>query len=550
MKTRESWWKIIIGLLIMGAIFLRFWQLGRVPPGLNRDGASIGYTAYSLLKTGRDEYGRRWPLTFRSFGDWKQPAYIYLAIPFLLIFGLKESAVLLPSALAGLAGIGLIYLLVKQIFADKNLARWAAVFLAILPWHFHFSRYNHEVNLGFTCLLAATWLFFKGLKKPALWPLAGLLFGLSLFTYHGFLVLTPLLVACLAVVYFRELKKFPRQTFFSLLILAFLAALIYQSAFSGAKVKASISFLNDPVTIHAQIELPRTAKGNTLWSRLVYNRPIVFTKLFVKNYLATFGPNFLAIKGGSHPLHNFPGMGNIFWWQYPLFWLGVSLLAKQKQKSRWLILGWLIISPLASSLTKDAPNSGRVFPMIFPLVVCLALGASQIQQSLKKPKFVFELLILTLLGFSLIKMYQNYFIDLPRLRALNWGAGYQQLVNELGQEKNLARKVLMSRPDYSPYIYFLFYQQFDPREFQKTVVYYPTTPDGFNHVRSFDRYEFGDFQLADELHKNQLVVIWAEEINDQALQKAAAFLQQTIVDQGEPRFYLFSGQKQVNNPSG
>ena len=52
MKTRESWWKIIIGLLIMGAIFLRFWQLGRVPPGLNRDGASIGYTAYSLLKTG------------------------------------------------------------------------------------------------------------------------------------------------------------------------------------------------------------------------------------------------------------------------------------------------------------------------------------------------------------------------------------------------------------------------------------------------------------------------------------------------------------------
>ncbi|MDP2918230.1 MAG: glycosyl transferase, partial [bacterium] len=61
----------IFGIFLAGSLFIRFWRFGEIPPGLNRDEASIGYTAYSLLKSGADEYGRPWPLSIQSFGDWK-----------------------------------------------------------------------------------------------------------------------------------------------------------------------------------------------------------------------------------------------------------------------------------------------------------------------------------------------------------------------------------------------------------------------------------------------------------------------------------------------
>ncbi|MFZ5845558.1 MAG: glycosyl transferase, partial [Patescibacteria group bacterium] len=93
---------IILTLILIIAATLRLYRLSVIPPGVNRDEASIGYTAYSLLKTGRDEYGRFLPLSFQSFGDWKLPLYIYTTTLFVKIFGLSELAVRLPSAIAGI----------------------------------------------------------------------------------------------------------------------------------------------------------------------------------------------------------------------------------------------------------------------------------------------------------------------------------------------------------------------------------------------------------------------------------------------------------------
>ncbi|KKQ38117.1 MAG: hypothetical protein US53_C0001G0022 [Candidatus Woesebacteria bacterium GW2011_GWA1_37_7] len=48
--------KYILLLIILLAAFLRFWKLGSYP-ALNADEAAIGYNAYSLLETGKDEHG-------------------------------------------------------------------------------------------------------------------------------------------------------------------------------------------------------------------------------------------------------------------------------------------------------------------------------------------------------------------------------------------------------------------------------------------------------------------------------------------------------------
>ena len=77
--------KGLIITLILAAI-LRLSFLGQVPAGISPDEVSQGYTAYSLLKTGADEWGVKWPLTsFRSFVDYKAPLQTYLMIPSICI---------------------------------------------------------------------------------------------------------------------------------------------------------------------------------------------------------------------------------------------------------------------------------------------------------------------------------------------------------------------------------------------------------------------------------------------------------------------------------
>src|SRR5688572_17254454 len=92
---------LLLTVVILAAV-LRLWNLSSNPPSLTWDEASLGYNAYSLLQTGKDEYGRLFPLNLKSFGDYKPAVYSYLIIPFIVVFGLNEWAIRLPSAIAGI----------------------------------------------------------------------------------------------------------------------------------------------------------------------------------------------------------------------------------------------------------------------------------------------------------------------------------------------------------------------------------------------------------------------------------------------------------------
>src|SRR3972149_10195759 len=108
---------ILISILILAAV-LRLYRLGEFPAGLNADEAALGYNAYSLLLTGKDEHGPIFPVNLESFGDFKPAGYSYLLIPFVKVFGLTEFAIRLPSALFGVTAVFLVYMLTKEIFAN------------------------------------------------------------------------------------------------------------------------------------------------------------------------------------------------------------------------------------------------------------------------------------------------------------------------------------------------------------------------------------------------------------------------------------------------
>src|SRR3989337_2916838 len=138
---------ILLPIIIFG-LFLRILRLDSRPLGFTWDEAALGYNAYSILKTGRDEHSQVLPIVFKSFGDYKPGLYIYFTTPIVKALGLTECATRLPSAIFGTLLILVVYLLTKNHFAS--------LMLAINPWAIHFSRGAWEANLALLLTTLAT----------------------------------------------------------------------------------------------------------------------------------------------------------------------------------------------------------------------------------------------------------------------------------------------------------------------------------------------------------------------------------------------------------
>jgi 4-amino-4-deoxy-L-arabinose transferase-like glycosyltransferase len=159
--------KILFLLIIASAFFLRVYHVTVVPPALSWDEVAIGYNAYSILKTGKDEHGRFLPVdTFISYGDYKPPLAIYATLPFVAIFGLGDLAVRLPAALFGTLTVLLTYFLVGELFRRDGLALLCMGILAISPWHINISRGGFEANIALCFVVLGTWLALSARTHP------------------------------------------------------------------------------------------------------------------------------------------------------------------------------------------------------------------------------------------------------------------------------------------------------------------------------------------------------------------------------------------------
>jgi 4-amino-4-deoxy-L-arabinose transferase-like glycosyltransferase len=178
--------KILFVSIIFLALLLRIFQFGINPPSLSWDEASLGYNAYSILTSGKDEHGEFLPLArFIAFGDYKPPGYIYADIPFIGVIGVNEQAVRTPSLLAGLVMVITAYFLALEIFQNYRIALFSSFLVAISPWSIHFSRAAFEAHLAAVFNILAVYIFLVSSGK------AGYSQLLPYFLLFLFIRLTP-----------------------------------------------------------------------------------------------------------------------------------------------------------------------------------------------------------------------------------------------------------------------------------------------------------------------------------------------------------------------
>lgn len=513
---------LFFSILFIG-LFLRLYKISEIPPGVNRDEASIGYTAYSLLQTGKDEYGRSYPLSFQSFGDWKLPLYIYLTVPFVYIFGITELAVRLPSALFGIGSVALTFFLVQQLFQNNRLSFLTMFLMAVSPWSLHLSRVESESNTAVFLTTLAVLLFFKSFNKYK-WLLipSAIAFAFTYFTYAGNYVFTTLLVLGLVFFYRKELFKEKYFVFSVVLFLVISVFIVFVTIGANRTKISGIGIFGDPSIVHAKIEIPRNqhVNPNSLIVRILHNRFVFGAERFFQNYFKSFSAEFLFIKGGDNKAHNIGDFGNIYLVEAPFLFLGISyLLFFKKGKGKQLVVWWFFIAPIAASITKDAPHTNRMFAIfpILPLVTAIGIDASLtwISNNLKRFSYVAISVIVVVFMLNILTYLDRYFIHFPKNEQINWGVGYEGLSFVLTSQNNISKHVIITRPTYSQYIFLLFYQAYNPQQYQRTVERYLPTDDGFVHVKKFDRYEFRQIDWNEDLKiKDTLLVADPSEVPD------------------------------------
>lgn len=521
--------KFFLILILAIAFALRFWQLGNVPVSPDWDEASLAYNAYSILNTGRDEYGNFLPTTLKSFGDYKPALYAYFAIPSVFLFDVSAFAIRFPSAVIGIISVLLTFLLIKELFKNEKIALLSAFVLAISPWHIQFSRTAFEANLGVFLNILTAYLFVKGLKKPYLLFVSAITSGLSIYAYQSEKIFAPLFMLSLVLIFRKELTEVGRKYFVPFFIIGFLV--VTPLLFSMVKNPESLnrarstSFIAESKFFSHTAERVSTDKeNNDLMGLVLDNRRAVYVRQSIGAYLSHFNPNWLFIEGDL-PRHHAPNMGLLYLWELPFLLMGLYFLifGKFSRKTKLFIFSWFLISPIPAAVTNDVPHAVRTLNFLPTYQIFVALGIYSfcvwIRSFVKMApvrNVILGLGILIAL-FNFTFFLNQYFSQQNYYYSKDWQYGYEEAVEFVSSQDYEKIVVSSEVPLDQSYIFFLFYLKYPPYDFQnaKTTV--------GNH--GFDKYEFREIDWKNDQNlENTLFVGRAQDIEGGEILKTINYL--------------------------
>ena len=499
--------RILIPILILGAI-LRFSWISDIPPSLNWDEISHGYNAYSILKTGKDEWGKSFPIIFKAYGDYKLPVYIYLTSLSEFLFGLNTFAVRLPSTLAGITTVIFAFLLAKKLF-NRKVAVMASLLVAIEPWSLFLSRGAFEANLSLAFILSGVYFFLIGLERNKFLPVSAVLLGLSVWTYNSARVFVPLLSVVLGFLYKKEIfdlwKKDKKRLVFCTLILAFFFIPMFWQLLnpSGQARHGWVAILDEgAITQINEARLVSDLPGTL--TRFIHNKPVYFAKSFLTNYFSHFSLDFLFLKGGTHFQFSIPGHGLLYLINLPFFLLGLGiLLVKFKKRSFQLIIAWFLLAPVASSLTREAPHVLRsiVFLPMPQIISAVGLVSSfiWIKKRLKGSGIFLIGAYLFILLFQIESYGQDVALVYREKYSWAWQYGYEEVVFYAKEHYNEYDKIIVTKKYGEPHEFFLFYWPWDPEKFQNDPNLIRFYQSNWYWVDRFDKFYFvNDWDIPDE----------------------------------------------------
>lgn len=350
---------ILLASILALAAALYFYRLPGIPPGFFCDEASEGCDAYRLSKTLRDRHGFLLPAFLPAFGDWRGAAYAYLCVPPVKLLGLSEASVRGVAAVAGVLTVLFTYLLAREI-AGGGAGLLSALFLAVSPWHFFFSRvaFHAAFPLFF---VAALFLFVRGMngRRPrANLCAAGAFFSLTLYAYFSARLFTPLFAAALIAIYRRRM----------------LASRGAAALFCASLVVVAVPFAR-LLLFHRAEALARVSELRGIASP--------GPRRVAAAYLDAFSYRFLFREGDGWTRSVVRGYGVLPVYMLPLMAAGCAAAIRRRREADKALLAWLALAPLPTALVGNTAVARTIIAA--PLCAILAgRGAGALLSAMRR----------------------------------------------------------------------------------------------------------------------------------------------------------------------
>ena len=453
---------ILILIVVIGAI-LRLVALGDYNPGFFRDEAAIGYNAYSIWQTGKDEYGFFLPTVFRSFEVFFMPLYIYLLAPIVGIFGLTEFNVRVLSAISGILAIPAAFLITLQIWKNQKPALLSAFLLTISPWHILYSRGTFEGNLGLTLFVYGFWALLRFLDKSSLKNLtiAVVLFILSMYSYQSERVVTPLLGLITFAFCYKTILSLKQK-----LIIPIILAILLMLPILSLSLQPGSYHRAFGVSVFSRESSVPGWKETEPQGLIVNNYIFLRARQITALYFSYYSPRNLFFEGDANLQRGAENFSVFYALLFPALIAGLIKILKDKRTEVKLLIAWIIIAPIPAALTSDPFHTYRALLLFFPLIIVMAGGLTWLFEFLRF-RVVVAAVILTLC-LSLSQFLYSYFVITPAVRAVEWDYGYKEIFEYLNTQTDYD-KIVIDDELTTPYIHYLFFNKTDPAVYHDEV---------------------------------------------------------------------------------
>lgn len=508
--------KVLFIILVL-ASFLRLYLLSSIPPSASLDEVSIGWNAYSILQTGKDEYGYSFPPLLRAYDDYRPALYVYLVAPFVKLFGLNVLSVRLPSIIFSILTVLATYFLIKEIFKRQKilntqyLALLTSFLFAISPWHIYMSRLGHEVNIGLSFFIFAILFFLKNRIF-----LSSFFFVLSFISYQSEKIFIPVILIGLFIIFKDEIlslkKKVAIAAILSLIVLTpFLKATFSPEALLRFK-GTNIFETNKSRFIEQSYLLQKAHEEGDFIGKVIYNRRFLSLEIVSEAYLSHFNPVWL-FTNASGDRHKVPSIGLLYLWTLPFILVGIYILLSRgfDSKMKLLLFLWFLSAPLSASITTDSPHALRSLTFLPTWEIFASIGIIFFYTLIKKKnieRFMF-LLFAFIVFISLSFFFKQYFDVFPKTQSESFQYALSKTIPYVIENEKYYRKVVFGNNEnlYQSYMFFLFYTKYDPKAYQKEG---GTESGGFLGTHKFGKYEFRPINIGVEKKGNLYIGNFAE----------------------------------------
>jgi hypothetical protein len=491
-KSTWQWSVALFVVLLAGGAFLRFWQLGSIPPGLNQDEASIGLDAYYIFHFGVDRNAISYPVNFVSWGSGVDSLYSYFIVPFMGL-GLTPLVERLPMAISGVITLALVYLIGRRCMGDR-FGLLAMFMVAISPWHIMLSRWGLNDNiLVFTFALAVAMMLQSNRANG--WFITSMVaFAACLYAYGAAYVAVPAFVLLATWHLYRAQRVSIQQILMGWLLLGVLAI---------------------PIVLFVAV--------NTFGWDSIHLGLVTIPRLPIEARFAN-----VSIFYSANPLagmqHNLGWMWNVLWnpsdealWNilppYGYGFPGAILIAmaglaayllvlrKRSAGPIWILPIWLVAASLIGIAQET--NVNRLNLLLLAILFMMAAAL----------EFIFERWrVAGMVGIGcyigLAVLFANIYLG-SRYAQLADEPFYSGFVEAMRRTVEYpAAPVCVTNEINQPFVYTLWADPGDPREFLSRVEYFPTQSN-FRFVKKFGRYTYGLENCS--ITPETIVVTWTEK---------------------------------------